>query len=612
MTEPVKARFGSRPALLVVLVAAAVGGVTATRVDLSTVFFPGIYLDAGVMDSPVVDSPVDVAADAAADAVDPDGPTWVWPTDWYMVTIHGPSSAVGLAGADGVDVAMIDGQMSIVSPWEQSSKVTVSTRTGPGSHGLGEWSTISLQTVVNVEDAKWCDVDGDGHLDVIAGGQGKRIRVWFGPHPFSTALDIGAATNVQLWMQLACSTPAARAFTADASTDTLTATAHGWSTGDLVRLSTDGALPAGLSTSTDYFAIRTGANTLRLATSRSNAYAGTVVDVTDAGSGTHTATGGMRVWAGGRGTTNMAVTADASTDTLTKVAHGMATGEFVRVSSSGTLPGGLAAGTTYNVIRTGADTFKLATTQPNAFAGTAIDITSAGSGTHTATRHPFVGYFQSGDPRTASAWSYMPIAINGWLMSLEPGDYDGDGDLDVLISERQAGCCAGTKGSKWFRSDAGGVWTPTTIYNFNVPSNQGDPKFLFANATTVLTGGSSDTRPNKLVKSVTADNWATWTHTTIPYPSGTGWYHASVLCDITGDSVDDIVITHSSATGSSLGVIAIDGVTSEVINIDHADGEKYDDVRCLDMDGDGDLDVLTSEQNEGLGVIWFMNPRLHP
>ena len=80
-------------------------------------------------------------------------------------------------------------------------------------------------------------------------------------------------------------------------------------------------------------------------------------------------------------------TADAATDRLTIAqVKGLRTGNGVQVSTSGTLPAGLAAVTTYYWIRVSDTTGKLATTYANALAGTAIDLTSAGSGTHTLTR----------------------------------------------------------------------------------------------------------------------------------------------------------------------------------------------------------------------------------
>lgn len=72
-------------------------------------------------------------------------------------------------------------------------------------------------------------------------------------------------------------------------------------------------------------------------------------------------------------------TAAAGTDLLTASGHGRVNGDKVRVSSTGTLPGGLSANTDYFVRDVSGSTFKLAETS----GGAAIDITSAGTGTHS-------------------------------------------------------------------------------------------------------------------------------------------------------------------------------------------------------------------------------------
>lgn len=79
-------------------------------------------------------------------------------------------------------------------------------------------------------------------------------------------------------------------------------------------------------------------------------------------------------------------TADAGTDELTAAsAHGLQTGQIVQVSTTTTLPDPLAVTTDYYVIVVDTTKFKLATTLANALAGTEIDITDAGTGTHTET-----------------------------------------------------------------------------------------------------------------------------------------------------------------------------------------------------------------------------------
>ena len=70
------------------------------------------------------------------------------------------------------------------------------------------------------------------------------------------------------------------------ATDTITITDHGFSTGDRVVYSDGGGtVITGLSDETTYYVQRTGANTLKLATSQENAYSGTVVNLTAVGSG---------------------------------------------------------------------------------------------------------------------------------------------------------------------------------------------------------------------------------------------------------------------------------------------------------------------------------------
>jgi hypothetical protein len=75
---------------------------------------------------------------------------------------------------------------------------------------------------------------------------------------------------------------------------------------------------------------------------------------------------------------------DTATDQLTIVGHGLNTGDGFNAIYSpdgGAIPTGLAPVTDYWAIRVDADHVKLADSSANALAGTAIDITSAGSGT---------------------------------------------------------------------------------------------------------------------------------------------------------------------------------------------------------------------------------------
>jgi len=82
---------------------------------------------------------------------------------------------------------------------------------------------------------------------------------------------------------------------------------------------------------------------------------------------------------------NLTVTVNTGTDIFTSSsAHNLKTGSVVVISSSGSLPSPLSSGDRSYVIVQSSTTFKIANSLNNALAGTALDITTAGTGTITA------------------------------------------------------------------------------------------------------------------------------------------------------------------------------------------------------------------------------------
>lgn len=82
-------------------------------------------------------------------------------------------------------------------------------------------------------------------------------------------------------------------FTADTSTDQITLGAGGTAVNweyTVVQFTTTGTLPAGLSLSTNYYLRYISVGVYKVATTLANAIAATYVNITDTGSGTHTAT----------------------------------------------------------------------------------------------------------------------------------------------------------------------------------------------------------------------------------------------------------------------------------------------------------------------------------
>jgi len=79
----------------------------------------------------------------------------------------------------------------------------------------------------------------------------------------------------------------------------------------------------------------------------------------------------------------------ATSDIATATGHSYVTGDGpFHLTTSDTLPAGLALATDYFIIGIDANTFKFATSFVNAQSGTAVDVTDTGTGTHTIAGMP--------------------------------------------------------------------------------------------------------------------------------------------------------------------------------------------------------------------------------
>jgi hypothetical protein len=121
-------------------------------------------------------------------------------------------------------------------------------------------------------------------------------------------------------------------------------------------------------------------------------------------------------------------TATASSDSLTLgEACRWRTGDGVMLSSTGALPVGLSAGTTYYVRRLDTTTIKLATTLENARRGVFVDISDSGSGTHTVTRKSQPRYTCNGvatlDTGPLDTLEAMMTAASGVVVYSEEGKF---------------------------------------------------------------------------------------------------------------------------------------------------------------------------------------------
>jgi hypothetical protein len=234
-----------------------------------------------------------------------------------------------------------------------------------------------------------------------------------------------------------------------------------------------------------------------------------------------------------------------------------------------------------------------------------------------------VGWFRApDDPRDGSAWAYAAVSEVAWTMSLIAHDADGDLDPDVVLSDRlpvrrpDGTVRYDLRGSRWLENPgAGAGWT-----NHPIGFAGGEHKFLEIadvdgdGAAEILEGASGEGYNTSFVRRHAGD-WLRWTATPIPQPERVGRYQDVATGDLDLDGDLDLAFSYSHAEGGLSGVAWLsargDG-TWQRGEISGPPGTKYDNLVLEDIDGDGDLDVLTSEQVEQLGVIWFENPVRSP
>ena len=217
------------------------------------------------------------------------------------------------------------------------------------------------------------------------------------------------------------------------------------------------------------------------------------------------------------------------------------------------------------------------------------------------------------DPRDLAAWKRHVICPAGWIMSLIAADVDADGDQDVVVSDRKGP----RRGCFWLENPGpgGGQDKPWPRH----PIGAAGREVMFVALADLDGDGLSDvlaaTKPHELLflrqKARGGRSWQSWA---IRKPPNTGTLKAPGVGDLDRDGKLDIVFTCENAHKAMSGVVWLsrtNGVTSpnwQAHELSGPQGVKYDLVELLDLDGDGDLDVLTCEERANLGVVWYENP----
>jgi hypothetical protein len=218
--------------------------------------------------------------------------------------------------------------------------------------------------------------------------------------------------------------------------------------------------------------------------------------------------------------------------------------------------------------------------------------------------------------REMAGWKLHTLYQAGWIMSLVPHDVDRDGDDDVVVSDRKGG----RRGVLWLENPgpeatvrSASQWTEHRL-------GATGQEAMFLDLADLDGDGRTDivcaTRNGHIVYLRRAgDSADAWEERFIENPEGVPGGKSVRAADINGDGRVDLV--HTAELGGSRerpGVVWMSyrqspgDATWDVHNVSGSFGNKFDLTQVLDLDHDGDLDILACEERDNLGVFWYENP----
>lgn len=223
-----------------------------------------------------------------------------------------------------------------------------------------------------------------------------------------------------------------------------------------------------------------------------------------------------------------------------------------------------------------------------------------------------LGWLQSpSNSRRLTDWKWFPLTDVGWLMSIEIIDMDGDEDPDILYSDRKGN----TRGVHWLEfvpsANLTARWKRHTVGGI-------DREVMFLSSGDLNHDGLDDVAVAVKDGPITwfrrrdafGDKWDQFE---IPMPVNTGTGKGVAIIDVDLNGENDVVFTCENSQ-RKIGVAWLSPKDEEFKDWTIHDisgtrqGIKFDLIQTLDLDADGDLDVLTCEERDNLGVIWYENP----
>ncbi len=210
------------------------------------------------------------------------------------------------------------------------------------------------------------------------------------------------------------------------------------------------------------------------------------------------------------------------------------------------------------------------------------------------------------DKYKPSHWKAFELGKCKWAMSCYVIDMDADGDKDILVQERKV------KGTFYYinpgQEKVYTKWQEQIIDKdikgmfLAVADINGDDQLDLVKA---MPGGA------RLFLRTNQKGAPDYNRIDIKKPPGAKDQSKGVGVLNMGKAVNPEIVIIPEYKGQ-LWTISLSETgkwTSSLMDIPHASSRgKMDNAYLHDLDGDGDLDIATTEENSGWGVIWFENP----
>ena len=223
------------------------------------------------------------------------------------------------------------------------------------------------------------------------------------------------------------------------------------------------------------------------------------------------------------------------------------------------------------------------------------------------------------DRRNLQGYQLQPLYKAGWIMSLKAADIDGDGDDDVLCTDRKGanrgvlwlenpGVKAVVGGKAWRLHRVAGSDSEVMFLDYgNLLGNEA-PEIVTATRNQKILVSK---RPVDVAK-LGHNESVRWPTTTISNPFDAPHGKAVAIADVNQDGRPDLIHTVNNGgrrehRGASWLEAGADGQW-KTHDVSGERGVKFDLIQVHDVDGDGDLDWLTCEERDNLGIFWYENP----